>query len=186
MSGRRRTSADGSTAGTGGTAEENEWSLAKARFDAETFWYRGNGSVRILLDKDFDAASFADRNVVLYGNATTNSAWAALLGPSPLALSPGKVALGGKELLGADLACLFIQPRHDSQTACVAAVGGTGIVGMRLVGRVPYFQSGVGIPDWMVFGPEAMEQGIGGIRGAGFFGNDWKYSDADSAWNATR
>mgnify|MGYP000497109494 CR=1 FL=1 len=36
--------------GTRRTAEENGWACAKARYDAETFWYRGNGSVDIVED----------------------------------------------------------------------------------------------------------------------------------------
>ena len=32
--------------GTRGTPEENAWAFAKARFDAEAFWYRGNGRCR--------------------------------------------------------------------------------------------------------------------------------------------
>src|SRR5437762_1516907 len=55
--------------GTGGTNDEAAAALTKARFDAETFWYRGNGSLPIVLDTDFDSAGSRDRNVVLYGNA---------------------------------------------------------------------------------------------------------------------
>ena len=42
--------------GTKGTPEENAWALAKARFDAETFWYRGNGSIDVVPDTEFAAA----------------------------------------------------------------------------------------------------------------------------------
>src|SRR5262249_52120809 len=42
--------------GTKGTVEENAWALAKARCDAETFWYRGNGSIDVIADTAFDAA----------------------------------------------------------------------------------------------------------------------------------
>ena len=55
--------------GTHGTAEENAWALARARYDAETFWYRGNGSIDVLSDRTFNPAHELDRNVVLYGNA---------------------------------------------------------------------------------------------------------------------
>ena len=34
--------------GTRGSAAETAWASAKARFDAETFWYRGNGSVDVV------------------------------------------------------------------------------------------------------------------------------------------
>ena len=74
--------------GTRGTKEENAGMLARARFDAETFWYRGNGSVQILPDTVFidskRAEEFRDRNVVLYGHADCNAAWAPLLGDSPV------------------------------------------------------------------------------------------------------
>ena len=73
--------------GTKGAAEENAWAFAKARFDAETFWYRGNGSVDVIADVDFDAAKEPDRGVILFGNADTNSALGRLAGQES---SPGQ------------------------------------------------------------------------------------------------
>ena len=35
---------------TKGTNYENEWYYNKARFDAETFWYRANGAIEIIKD----------------------------------------------------------------------------------------------------------------------------------------
>src|SRR5262249_54256199 len=66
--------------GTKGNAEENAWALAKARYDAETFWYRGNGSIDVIADRDFDPKAQLNRNVILYGHAESNAAWKALLG----------------------------------------------------------------------------------------------------------
>jgi hypothetical protein len=119
---------------------------------------------------------------MLYGNRDTNAAWPGLLAGSPVDVARGRVLVGERELRGEDLACLFIRPRRDSDTACVGAVAGSGIVGMRLTARVPYFTSGVGLPDWIVLGPEVCEQGVDGIRSAGFFGVDWSLSAPDSAW----
>lgn len=34
----------------GNSAEENAWSLARARFDAEQWWYRGNGRAVLISD----------------------------------------------------------------------------------------------------------------------------------------
>ena len=42
--------------GTNGSAEENAWACNKARMDAEQWWYRGNGSVEIIADSEFQAA----------------------------------------------------------------------------------------------------------------------------------
>jgi dienelactone hydrolase len=169
--------------GTGGSHEENAECLARARYDAETFWYRGNGSLPIILDSEFDAAKTKDRNVVLYGNAHTNRAWSVLLGDSPVQVSPGAISVGGRSISGDGLACLLIRPRPGSDIASVGAVAATDAAGLRLSSRVPYFSSGVGLPDWIIIGPEAMRQGAEGVRAGGFFANDWSLSETDSAWS---
>jgi len=130
----------------------------------------------------FHAAADVNRNVILYGNAGTNAAWKALLGDSPVQVGAGVVTVGDRKLDGDNLACLFVRPRPGSDRACIAAIAGSGPAGMRLTQRIPYFQSGVGVPDWIVIGPEAMEKGVGGVRGAGFFGNDWGVHVEDSGW----
>ena len=140
--------------GTKGTPEENAWSLARARFDAETFWYRGNGSVDIVSDASLlepgREQEFRDRNVILYGHADHNAAWRVLFGESPVQVRRGQVKFGSREISGDDLACLFIQPRPGSDRASVAAVSGSGLTGLRLTERLPYFTSGVAYPDCLV------------------------------------
>jgi pimeloyl-ACP methyl ester carboxylesterase len=168
--------------GTKGSAAENAWSYAKARFDAESFWYRGNGSIELRADTDFDASKDRDRNVILYGNADNNSAWPALLGSSPVQVRSGVVRIGEREEKGGDLACLFVRPRAGSDRAMVGAVSGTGLPGLRLTERVPYFLSGAGFPDCIVLGSDTLERGTEGIRVAGFFGMDWKVESGDWTW----
>ena len=169
-------------AGTQGTEGENAWALAKARYDAETFQYRGNGSVDIQTDVDFQVGREPDRNVVLYGNADTNLMWMPLLGKSPVEVRRRLIRVGDRELTGEDLACLFVQPRPDSDRALVGVIGGTGPAGMRLTDRLPYFLSGVAFPDCIVLGSEVLAKGTAGIRAAGFFGNDWSVAGGDFAW----
>jgi pimeloyl-ACP methyl ester carboxylesterase len=169
--------------GTQGTTEENGWAFAKARFDAETFWYRGNASVDVLADKAFEAAADPERNIILYGNADTNAAWKALLAASPVQVQRGKIRLGDREERGDDLAAIFLRPRPGSHRAAVGVVTGTGVVGMRLTDRLPYFLSGVGFPDCLVFGPEALTRGSAGVRAAGFFGLDWSVSMGEFVWH---
>jgi dienelactone hydrolase len=168
--------------GTSGTRPENTWAFNKARFDAETFWYRGNGSVDVIADREFDARAEPHRNVVLYGNAQTNAAWGELLGDGPVQVRRGSIRVGARQIDGDDLACLFIRPRPGSDTACVGAVSGSGLGGMRLTDRLPYFVSGVAYPDCTVIGPEMLSQGSAGVRGAGFFGPDWSVETGDFAW----
>ena len=168
--------------GTQGTPEENAWALAKARFDAEAFWYRGNGSVDVLADTQFEAARTRDRGVILYGHREMNAAWTKLLSASPVQVRRGAVEVGGKTLSREDLGCLFLQPRPDSDTACVGVVAGSGLQGLRLLNRLPYFMAGTGYPDCLVVGPETLKRGTAGIIAAGFFGNDWSVAAGDFAW----
>lgn len=168
--------------GTAGTSEENAWAFAKARYDAETFWYRGNGSVDVVADRDFDASREPDRSVILYGNRDTNLAWGRLLGESPVQVDGRGVAVGSTLLQGPNLACLLVRPRPGSATAYVAAVCGTGLAGMRLTDRLNYFLSGVEYPDFTVLSTEMLSRGWAGVRAAGFFGNDWGLADGEFAF----
>ena len=169
--------------GTKGTIAENEWALAKAKFDAESFWYRGNGSVDIVLDTEFKPAQDPDRSVILYGNADSNRAWSLLLKSDEIEVRRGYATVGKARFEGDNLAVMFVRPRANSAVACVAAISGTGIIGMRLAERVPVFLSGVGIPDVVVLSPEALTDGVAGVKAAGFFGNDWSVEKGDFLFN---
>jgi poly(3-hydroxybutyrate) depolymerase len=168
--------------GTAGSPFENDWAFAKARLDAETFWYRGNAAVDVLADTEFDPARETDRSVILYGNAGTNAAWAPLLGASPVQVDEGVVRVGDRVVRGDDLAVLLVRPRPESDVALVGAVTGTGVAGMRLTDRLPYFVSGIGYPDCLVLGPEVLATGSAGVRAAGFFGRDWSIETGQFAW----
>jgi len=168
--------------GTAGTKEENAWSLARARYDAETFWYRGNGSVDVVPDTDAALTADRDRNVILYGNAESNKAWPVLLGDSPVQVRRGRVTVGDRAAMGDDLACLFVRPRPGSDHALVAAVAGSGLPGLRLTERLPYFQSGVGYPDCLVLGADSLTRGSEGVRAVGFFGIDWGIASGEFVW----
>jgi len=168
--------------GTKGTAEENAWAFNKARFDAESFWYRGNASVDVIPDTAFDANIDQDRGVILYGHADSNGAWPALLGESPVQVRRGEIRVGERRVTGSDLACLFLRPRPGSDRACVGVVTGTGVAGLKLTDRLSYFLAGVAYPDVTILGPEMLTKGAEGIRAAGFFGLDWSVAEGEFAW----
>lgn len=168
--------------GTDGSKIENAWSLAKAQFDAQTFAYRAGGALEVLPDSEFKSNQTRDRNVVLYGNVDTNSAWAALLSTSPVQVRKGRFRVGDRPEMGDDLGFVVVRPRVGSDERLVAAVGGTGIAGMRLTNRLRYFWAGVAYPDLILIGPEALSIGDGGIRAAGFFAENWDVEQADISW----
>ena len=179
--------------GAKGTPEENRWALAKARYDAETFWYRGNGSIDVVSDADFLAAQGAnkrgkaamnaladpDRSVILYGNRDTNAAWNALLPDSPVQAERMRVRMGPQTFEGDSVACLFVRPRPGSDTASVAVIGGSGLAGMRLNDRQNYFLSGAEYPDCLISTPDTLANGSEGVLAAGFFGHDWRVETGD-------
>lgn len=158
---------------TGGNASENEWYQNKARFDAETFLYRGNGSIQVISDNQFVSSAFANRNVVLYGNASNNKAWSKLLKDSPIQVLKGEIRMGDKVMKGSDLGAYFIYPRPDSSTASVGVVAGTGIEGMKATYPNDYISGITGFPDLMIFDVDMLKDGINGIKVSGFFGYDW-------------
>ncbi len=170
--------------GTAGNKDENDWAFAKARFDAESWYYRGNGAVDVMSDREFlGTKDNFKHNVILYGNADTNSAWASLISADcPIKLNRGAASIGNRSEHGNDIACLLIYPRMGSNVRSVGVVGGTGLSGMRLTDRLPYFVSGVAFPDVTLISPEMLAKGSTGILAAGFFGNDWKVESGDFAW----
>ena len=55
-------------------------------------------------------------------------------------------------------------------------------VGMRVTERLPYFISGAGFPDYYIVGADMLEKGSVGVRAAGFFDSEWKFSEAECAF----
>jgi predicted esterase len=165
--------------GTAGTKEENEWAYNKARYDAETWYYRGNGAVDMIPDREFTPAGYADRGVILYGNATTNSAWTTLLSNSPIQIQRGSIKVGEEQLTGDNLGAYFTYPRPDSPFASVAVVSGSGLAGMLATESNQYFTGGSGFPDYFIFGTDMLKEGTKGVKLAGFFDNNWQVTKGD-------
>ena len=168
--------------GTAGTEEEESLAFGKARYDAETFWYRGNGSIDIIKDSAFDPERFADRTVVLYGNADTNSAWSCLLKGSPVQVRRGQVRVGNRSFKGDDLSAYFIQPRGDSKVASVIAVAGSGPAGMRSTYFVSFFRSFGRYPDCRGTRVDKDDAGESENVAVGFFGLDWTVDNGEFAY----
>jgi poly(3-hydroxybutyrate) depolymerase len=162
--------------GTKGTAEENKWSFDKARYDAETWYYRGNGAVDIIADKEYSPEKYMGRNVIIYGNATTNSAYNVLLKDCPVKIERNKVRVGNEIWEGDDLATYFVWPLKGSAINSVGVVAGTGLKGMAASNANQYFAGASGFPDFMVHRLDMIQSGVNEIKMAGFFDHEWKLS----------
>lgn len=171
--------------GTVGSEAATRANYDKARYDLETWGYRANGSFEIIADSTFDPAEYPGRNVILVGNADTNSAWDKVLKDCPIRMANGRATIGGRTVEGDALAALFVYPRAGSDFASVGVIAGTGEKGMRLTNRIRTFVSGASFPDFILYGPEMLHEGTGGVRAAGYFGEDWKPDSGETVWNET-
>ncbi len=170
--------------GAAGSPEENAWALAKARFDAEQFRYRGNASPVTISDRELlerwpgrEAGSLQGRNVVLYGNAKSNEAWSAFVDSASFDVQPGRIRVGTHTFEGDDLSVLAVRPNARDAGRLVGLVGGTGVRGMRALNHAPYFVSGAGFPDWWVARSSFLRSGLAEHVAAGFFRGDWSVDD---------
>jgi len=159
--------------GTIGAKEENEWNLNKAKFDAETWYYRGNGAVDIVTDKEFSLAKYKDRGVIIYGNKSSNAAWNSLLTDCPIQVERNKITAGDKQWTGDDLGAYFVWPIRSSSIASVAVIAGTGLKGMNTANANQYFAGASGFPDFMIFSSSMLLNGAGGMKMTGFY--DWQW-----------
>lgn len=158
--------------GTHGTEEENAATLAQVRYDSETWWYRANGAVPVVRDRDFDPDDFRDRNVIVYGNADTNSAYDRLLPDAPVRVARGAVRIGD-EVYEDDLGLYLVYTRPDG-AGMVGVVGATTVPATRMLAASRYFISGVAAPDWIVFSVDTLTHGMEGVAASGFFTDDWR------------
>jgi pimeloyl-ACP methyl ester carboxylesterase len=166
--------------GTIGTKEENDWSYNKAIYDAESWYYRGNGAVDIIPDKSYDATTYKDRGIILFGNASTNAAWKTLLSDCPIQVDRNKITVGSKTWQGNDLCAYFVWPQKQSDFASVGVVTGTGLPGMKAANANQYFAGASGFPDFMVYSLGLLKNRSKDIKLAGFYSNDWKLAPDDS------
>ncbi|MFI1771168.1 alpha/beta hydrolase-fold protein [Thalassobellus citreus] len=167
---------------TKGSENENEWYYNRAKFDAETFWYRANGSVEIVKDVDFSTQKYANRNVIIYGNKSNNVAWKKLLKDSPIQVKNNEIDFNGKILEGKQWGMYFIVPDKNSDYASIGVVTATGEKGMKAAYMNHYLVNGTTFPDLLLFDNEVLINGMTAVKCAGFFGNDWSVENGDFEW----
>jgi hypothetical protein len=92
------------------------------------------------------------------------------------------VRIGKRTIKGDDLACLFLRPRPSSDLAAVGVVAGTGLIGLRLTERLPYFTSGVAYPDLTLFDAKSFTTTSATPIAAGYFGDFWDVESGEFAW----
>lgn len=160
--------------GTIGNKEETAWNWNKARYDAESWYYRGNGAVDIITDKEYTLEKYKDRGVILIGNKSTNGAWNLLLEDCPIQVERNLITAGDQRFEGDDLATYFVWPLKNSSKASVAVLTGTGEKGNNAAYANQYFAGASGFPDYMIFSFDMLKEGAKHLKLSGFFDENWK------------
>ena len=161
--------------GSQGEPAEDRELLARARYDSLQWWYRANGQASLLSDEAYLMGSYGGRNVILYGNRDTNSAWNRVLDADcPIQAERGRIRVGARVFEGADLGAVFLHPKLGEPTRLVGVFADSGRVGTRLGLILAPFVSGVGYPDWAVFDSRVLREGDGGVLDAGWFTHEWR------------
>jgi hypothetical protein len=91
--------------------------------------------------------------------------------------------LGDKVFSGDDLGVMFVQPRRDSDTAAIVAIGGTGSVGLQYTYRWSLFVPFMRYPDCILAQSARSSEQQAKTLAAGFFGRDWTVAGGQFAYD---
>ena len=167
--------------GTAGDEAEDLALLEQARFDAQRWMYRANGQTVLVSDAQYarlaEVLDTGSRNAVLYGNPTTNAAFASWAPVLPLV--DRLRVVGAKphdaprhvQWTGDDLGTCVVSPLGERQCAIV---GSSGIPASRTGFTLMLFVSGAGWPDYTVWSSDVLLRGDAAVLSTGFFDGSWR------------
>ena len=173
---------------------DSDWALAAAVHLANDLYSQGRYSVEVLAHTDALGllSAEASTNLVVIGERHSNtvldalaSRWeeeeaGALVGHST---STNALHLGGGSYAGPGLGVQYLAPL-PGRDRLVLVVSGTDAEGTlaacQLFMGYQGYKSGMMIPDFMIVDQTFAWAGTGGVRAAGFWGNDWRASPLNS------
>ncbi|KAI0646781.1 hypothetical protein C8Q79DRAFT_907130 [Trametes meyenii] len=129
----------------------------------------------------FGEASFGLGNVIVVGLGKFARS-VLLQGKTAFRAQEHTLELRGRLLNEPSIAALFLHPHPSRTTSSVLFIYGVDVAGLERGLRLFPIRTGITVPDWVVVGSQADEQGSGGVEGAGVWGNDWSWSEAMSAF----
>ncbi|KAI8071088.1 hypothetical protein BC940DRAFT_295251 [Gongronella butleri] len=111
---------------------------------------------------------------VYFGIGTDNNAMAQILATAPIRIQAGKHSLtvGTNQYYDPGTGAMFLCPGGGNELALM--IYGVDVQGLQLASQLIPKRTGMLMPEWAVINPVAKEQGLGGIKSAGFFHNNWE------------
>jgi pimeloyl-ACP methyl ester carboxylesterase len=160
--------------GSNGAGEEanrmNQASRRAAQAVARDWMTRCNGVARIKTDLEVTPDDIDSSNLILFGNAATNSLIGAVNGELPIRFGPTGIILAEREISGDDTGIVMIRPNPLNQSKYVVIVGGTTAGSMLTASRLRLTE----LPDYAVFDRRALEGKRVALLDGGFFDKHWR------------
>lgn len=151
-----------------GDPETAEDYLELAREYQWTWYYRGNGIMRILPDTLVTPEILTTKNLIIFGDMESNSILKRYSSRLPITLKKGILKFGKKKYMGANAKYVYPSPVNKD------GLWQINLGSPEMLQAFPIIYSGNGLPDFIVYDKTAREFGWGGILEAGFFDNNWR------------
>ncbi len=120
--------------GTGGT-DGDRTVIKRLVEDFQSAWKRAYFvPCRVVTDNEFSAGAYADSNLVLFGNAETNSVWRLRAGALQLGIDKSRVRIGGRDWFGGNLMVEAALPNPAAPDHPIVFIGGKDLEYSRLGG----------------------------------------------------
>ncbi len=146
-----------------GSKDIQAWAYNKARYDAETWWYRGNGTMLLV-----PLSKYRSGPAVFYGQYGIGPTSDQVKIRNKTTLQIGDMNLSG------DLGLLLVLGASKQPNGFI---GGLTLKGCRAIERAPIFLSGVHYADIFVCDPSMAIHGSKGVFATGFMNQKGLFDD---------
>ncbi|KAI8334605.1 hypothetical protein BC941DRAFT_472538 [Chlamydoabsidia padenii] len=152
-------------------------------------WYLYGGGDSMIVGDDHPIVAFEEIDLtavtedespfyrIYLGVGQDNHAMTQLLGLESnyvdIEIDKSSIQIGSRRFDDPGTGILFVCPGSSSNEMAIV-ISGLDFEGLELACQLLPRRTGLLVPEWIVTSPLTKEQGLGGILGAGFFGNDWQ------------
>ena len=151
----------------------NKAASRAAERQAREWMMRADGIAQIKRDVDVTSDDIRSRNLILFGNATTNAIIARINDRLPLRFEGATISAGGQKISGEDLGMVLIVPNPLQTNRYAVVVGGTTPKSFETASRLNFNE----LPDFVIFDWRALMGEKIDFVGGGFFNKFWELDE---------
>lgn len=153
--------------------ELNEAARRAAEALAREWMGRAYGIAEIKRDTELAPEDINSRNLILFGNASTNRLIAQINNELPIKFASTGIVAGNQALTGDDSGIVLIRPNPLNPKRYVVIVGGTTPASFTTAARLRFTD----LPDYVLFDRRTLAGKDVNFVGGGFFDKFWRLTD---------